>query len=116
MTHWHFAAHDGTNAVINFGPPTPIHKGTRITATGELWPCLNGAHASERALDALSCAQGTYVSRVSLSRERLIGSNKVCARWRKHLDEPRDALPILRAWVVWCAQLAHVYAFTAAKD
>jgi hypothetical protein len=79
MLYWHFLRYDRR---MQFAPWTLVEAGKTYTAVGELGLCENGLHASFRAMDALKYAPGCIVCRVSLSGERQVDSDKVCARSR----------------------------------
>ena len=74
-----------------------------LSATGPLQLCENGMHASEDILSALSYAPGPILSLVELSGETKLGSDKVCARYRKHLRVV-DITPQLQEFALWCAE------------
>lgn len=63
MEAWHFLRDDGCTG---YGALRPT-VGETLKVSGRIVPCLNGLHASVRALDALQYAPGSLLCRVELS-------------------------------------------------
>lgn len=96
---WHFAISERKTRYSN----EPIIEGKTLSASGPLCLCENGMHASLDILDALHYAPGPILSLVKLSGFIIRGSDKVCARHRKHLRVV-DITPQLQKFALWCAE------------
>lgn len=62
-----------------------IKLGITHSVTGHLVFCRNGLHASERLIDTILYSHYNILWLVELSKEILIGSDKMCARSRTYL-------------------------------
>jgi hypothetical protein len=70
---------------------------------GEIIPCENGLHASERIIDALDYAPGSIIWKVELSGTVIKGKDKLCASSRKYLSGGVDCSEVLRKFTRLCA-------------
>jgi hypothetical protein len=82
-----------------------VEVGKTYEAVGPLELCLNGMHASQRAIDALDYAPGAVVCRVALDGEITDGTDKLVAR-RRTVLWMLDATTILHEFGCWCAERA----------
>jgi hypothetical protein len=72
---------------LRYGDERLAKIGITHSVKGELQLCHNGLHASEKIIDALDLATGSYLWLVSLSDEKIVDKNKVCARSRTYRAE-----------------------------
>ena len=98
---WHFLSigHDG-QPILRDGRALP-QNGEWLEHDGPTVLCESGLHASLRAIDALSYAPGTYVTRVECE-EVVEGSDKIVCRRRRVLAGA-DLSEVLSAFARWCA-------------
>ncbi len=96
---WHFCASDMR---LGYGDRREIKAGEslRVTCTPRL--CIQGLHASERAIDALFYAPGLYVSYVELRGEVVHDTDKSVAQER-YTFWIADAEQEVLSWAKWCA-------------
>jgi hypothetical protein len=82
-----------------------VRPGSKLSATGRLFICSNGMHASILAHHSLQYAPGPIICRVKLSGEIIHGTDKLCARTREVLWMA-DATTALWEHALWCAEQA----------
>lgn len=100
---WHFA-----KTTLRDGRKLP-RKGTTLRHDGEVIPCQSGLHFSERAIDALEYAPGTFVALVEGPPDALphgSPTDKRCGAWRKNLTPYVDSAKVLHRFACWCATRA----------
>lgn len=97
---WHFLPKDRH---LRYAPYVEIKEGKVLSVNGPVELCVNGLHASEHALDAVSFAQGPIACRVKLSGDIVTAGNQMCARERTVLWV-LDATPVLQQYMYWCAE------------
>ena len=73
------------NKRLRFGDERLAKTGITHSVKGELSLCSNGLHASEKVLDALTLVPENYLWLVSLSDEKIMGKDQVCARSRTYI-------------------------------
>ena len=100
MLGWHWLSKDRS---LRFGDKAKVRTGRTLSADGALSMCVNGMHASPRALDALQYAPGPIACRVELIGERIDGGDKSVARSRRVLWMV-DATKTLHEFACWCAE------------
>lgn len=103
--YWHFCAiaKDGT-PVLRDGS-LALGPGETETYQGTLKMCNTGLHASKRAMDALSCAPGSWCRLVQLEGEVLHGADKSVATRRLILTS-FDARKVLHEFACCIAETA----------
>ena len=99
--YWHFARiDDDGHPVMRDG--ALIAVGKRYEIEGKPVLCKHGYHGSQRAIDALSYAPGTWVSRRPLEGVVVNGGDKSVGT--AFVQQPGiDATSILREFARWCA-------------
>ena len=85
---------------LRYGDGREIAIGVTHTVDGEIAPCQNGLHGSERILDALGYAPGLVVWRVELSGTIVANEDddKLAASERTYLAGGVDITELLRAF------------------
>ena len=103
---WHFASADRK---LRYGDGRLIEQGVVHKIEGKPILCSHGLHGSIRAIDALSYAQGSVVSRVIIRGDITKGENKLVGQEREYLWVV-DAEETLREFSRWCAlQVIHLW-------
>ena len=102
MEGWHFS-----NGKEVYGRHRKITAGKMLKVKGPVRLCAHGLHASARAIDALTYSSGSIVSRVRLSGEIVMDTDKAkaVATERTHL-QVADATNLLHEFGCWCAERA----------
>ena len=88
---------------LPYGDGRIIKLGKTHQIKGEIIPCENGLHASERIIDALSYAQGSLIWKVELSGTVIKERDKLCASSRKYLSGGVDCSDVLGKFARLCA-------------
>jgi hypothetical protein len=101
MRAWHFCIKDGDRILTNKGRLV-VTIGETIRHEGKLKMCFSGLHASVRAIDALSYAQGNIACRVECGGEIVRGDDKIVCSERTVLWAV-DAEATLRHFARLCA-------------
>jgi hypothetical protein len=106
---WHFLRQDGKLAYYADNPNSMdgvvVKPGMVFEVEGEIIPCVNGLHASKRALDALDYAPGPIVTRVQLDGQIVVEGDKAAASKRRVLWMA-DATRTLHLFTCLCAEEA----------
>ena len=84
------------------GDDRAVAVGTTHTVDGEIVPCKNGLHSSERPIDALRYARSGIVWRTRSSGTIVRGDDQIAASERAYLAR-LDATAILRDFARKCA-------------
>ena len=97
---WHFLKE---NRELRWNSAGRVRAGRIYTAKGELEMCINGMHASRRAMDALAYAPGPIACRVECWGEVIEQDDKLVSRHRKVLWWV-DATHVLHEFACRCAE------------
>ena len=99
---WHFVADD--RMLAHQLPPMEVVPGYIYgEPKGDIIICRRGMHASRRAYDALSFAQGSQLCRVHVWGDIAEHTDKIVGRYREVLAI-RDVASELRLWGCWCVR------------